>query len=216
MIYLFPVHSDLNQESLLAEWCPLMSVQRYEKILKYYFLRDRFLSAAAFLLLRYALYREFHLTECPELIQHGNEKPLLKGSRICFNLSHCEKAVLCGISSKPVGVDVQEYQDSLWEYRKQIACENEQHLFSDEKSFTRLWTLKEAYGKYTGSGICYTLSGKDFSSIRNAEIFQKFNDIYVYSRETDQFTFSVFCEELLSVYEINETDIRQFAEYLKQ
>lgn len=39
----------------------------------------------------------------------SNDKPYLPGHPgIHFNLSHCEKAVFCGISKYPIGVDIQD------------------------------------------------------------------------------------------------------------
>lgn len=76
---------------------------------------------------------------------------------IHFNISHSGKYVVCAVSDKPVGIDIQE----IGEYNFDIAnrvC-NEKELKQIENSgdkaseFTKLWTQKEAVLKMFGTGI---------------------------------------------------------------
>ena len=76
--------------------------------------------AAAYLLLCEGLRKEYGITEKPvfEYGEHG--KPSIVGHpEICFNISHCREAVLCALSDKPIGVDIEsirEYKDTLVHY----------------------------------------------------------------------------------------------------
>jgi 4'-phosphopantetheinyl transferase len=112
----------------------------------------------AYQLLKEGLQKEYGITDNPifEYNEHG--KPSIVGHpEIFFNLSHCKEAVVCAISDKPVGVDVEshrEFKDSLVNYTM-----NDEEKAEIEKSdnpaatFIRLWTMKEATAKLIGTGI---------------------------------------------------------------
>ena len=100
----------LNDDIAHFDWeaaLPLLSEQRREQTLKFKHLLGRKTCAAAYLLLCEALRKEYGITEKPifEYGKHG--KPFIIGyPDIHFNISHCREAVLCVVSSRPVGVDV--------------------------------------------------------------------------------------------------------------
>lgn len=145
---------DLDWESAL----PLLSEQRREQALKFKHDIGRRTSVAAYLLLREALQKVYGITDKPifEYGEHG--KPFIIGHPdIHFNLSHCKEAVICAVSNRPIGVDVEsvrEYKESLARY---LMNETElQQILSAPRpdiAFTRLWTMKEAQAKMTGKGI---------------------------------------------------------------
>lgn len=83
-------------------------------------------------------------------------KPALVGGP-CFNLSHSGELVLCALSDKPVGADVQRlsrYQPALVSRffsaaeSRWLEQQQEQNL-----AFTTLWSLKESAVKLYGAGI---------------------------------------------------------------
>ena len=96
---------------------PLLSDQRREQALKFKFELGRKTCAMAYLLLCEGLRKEYGITERPvfEYGEHG--KPFIIGHPdIHFNVSHCREGVICVISDRPVGVDIEsirEYTESL-------------------------------------------------------------------------------------------------------
>lgn len=116
----------------------------------------------AFILLRVALLTEYNFCEMPLFEVRTSGKPYLKNKpEVFFNLSHCKKGVACAVSDCEVGVDIQDYVD----YKESTALyfmSREEQLQAKAQNpraeFTRLWTLKESYGKYTGMGICYNMA----------------------------------------------------------
>ena len=154
MIYLNDDIEHFDWEAAL----PLLSDQRREQCLKFKFEQGRKTCAAAYLLLREGLQKEYGLTEKPvfEYGEHG--KPSIVGHPdIYFNMSHCKEAAICVLSDKPVGVDIESirrYSESLARYTM-----NDEELALIEKAerrdveFIRLWTLKEAVLKHSGEGI---------------------------------------------------------------
>ena len=136
----------------------LMSEQRREKVMAFKHEQGRKLSASAYMLLCKALNDVYGITEKPvfEYSEHG--KPSIVGHpEIHFNLSHCRSVAACVVSSRPVGIDVEEvreYKDSLARY---VLNDDEYAAVMSSSSpaseFIRLWTMKESYLKLTGEGI---------------------------------------------------------------
>lgn len=88
--------------------------------------------------------------------EHG--KPYLTNREgIHFNISHCREAIVTAVSGQEIGVDVEgrrRFSDTLLQRsfnEEEQACV----LRSDdpELEFARIWTRKEAWFKYTGTGI---------------------------------------------------------------
>ena len=158
---------------------PLLSEQRREQALKFKYEQGRKTCAAAYLLLREGLRKEYGLTECPVFDYGEHGKPFIVGHPdIHFNFSHCREAVLCVISNRPVGADVEcvrEYKESLARYTM-----NDEELSRIKASsrpdveFIRLWTMKEAKLKLSGRGITdnmkHVLDGTEhFQTVVNEE-----------------------------------------------
>lgn len=95
---------------------------------------------------------------------HG--KPEIVDFPLYFSLSHSGDYVLCAISDREVGADIQKLQTvdfskltsrffAETEYKALEECDSEAER---QKLFFRLWTNKEAYGKMTGQGIMAALN----------------------------------------------------------
>lgn len=137
---------------------PLLSEQRREQALKFRYELGRKTCAAAYLLLCDALQQEYGISERPVFGYGDHGKPFVIGHPdIHFNISHCREAVVCVVSDRPVGADVEEiqrYKDSLARYTmndEELAVINASSR--PDVEFIRLWTMKEAKLKLSGSGI---------------------------------------------------------------
>jgi len=90
--------------------------------------------------------------------KHG--KPLLRGrDDIHFNISHSGNFIACTLSPSPIGIDVQTITSANLNIAKRFFTENEYGYILEEDSaarFCRVWTMKESYVKYLGSGISAT------------------------------------------------------------
>lgn len=137
----------------LPEW-------RKAQTLRFKHHRGRVECAFSYILLCEAL-RERGITEPPTFVygREGQEgKPsLAEHPEIHFNLSHCKHAVVCAVSERPVGVDVEalgRYSERLARYTMNEDEQAEIAAAEDKDvAFTRLWTMKEATAKLTGEGI---------------------------------------------------------------
>lgn len=105
------------------------------------------------------LYREF-----PDVEYDNNGKPFLANyNGIHFNLSHCREYVAVAIDScSPVGIDVESRRRVSPSLVKRVCSEAEQKMIATaadpDMEFLRLWTRKEAWLKYTGTGIVEPLA----------------------------------------------------------
>ena len=98
--------------------------------------------------------------------EHG--KPYLPDHpEIHFNSSHCKGLVVCGISDKEIGVDGEHVRSFDPRVMKRIFSAEERELVTlsefPEMDFFRIWTLKEALGKYLGKGIFFGAERYSFS-----------------------------------------------------
>lgn len=99
-------------------------------------------------------------------------KPYFERIPLYFNLSHSGDYVLCAVSEREVGADIQRFQPvDMMRLAKRFFSEPEcQELVRCEETrerqelFFRLWARKEAYGKLTGEGVAAVL-GRDVRGV---------------------------------------------------
>ena len=74
-----------------------------------------------------------------------------------FSLSHCKHGIAVAVNEKPIGIDIESIRavDKALIERTMNAREQAQIAAAEqpEVAFIRLWTQKEAYLKYLGTGI---------------------------------------------------------------
>lgn len=143
----------------------ILPPERVERIRRFRFDADKIRSLTAGLMLRRAV--EAYLSEkgCADSrteyqIKTGaHGKPYLDGaSDFHFSISHAGEFVALALDRNPVGVDIEKIR-LREKVAKRFYSEREQaalRLAPEEKRaqlFTQIWTGKEAYLKYTGSGL---------------------------------------------------------------
>lgn len=156
MVYIYAVDiTYLPDPQEFPEFMEKLPEIRKQKIIKCKQLQARKQSAGAGLLLGYIL-KEYGLADA-EIKFGSNGKPEIEG--IFFNLSHSKNMVICVVSDKSVGCDIELICKAPEKVADRFFSEAEQsHLsqYSGEeknKEFYRLWTMKESYMKMTGEGM---------------------------------------------------------------
>lgn len=85
-------------------------------------------------------------------------------SEIKFNLSHSGEMAVCILSNNEVGIDIEKMRKYNPKVADKILSDEEWEFLQKseqrDKDFIKFWTLKEAYGKYTGKGL-----GMDFKQV---------------------------------------------------
>ena len=169
-----------------------LSSQRYEQVMQFKFEMGRKLCAAAYLLLCKGLREVYGMEELPIFTYGPHGKPSIVGHpEVHFNLSHCPGIVICGLSTHPIGVDVENIRhanDSLIRYTMNEA---EACMIMDsvnvDVAFTRLWTMKEALMKQQGTGID--------DRIKNI-LLEPHAPIKTVLNEERGYVYSIACEEI--------------------
>lgn len=74
-----------------------------------------------------------------------------------FNISHCKEGLLVAVCDGPIGVDIETIRSANEGLIERTMNSKEQALIREaddpNRAFIRLWTQKEAYLKYKGTGI---------------------------------------------------------------
>lgn len=160
VIYILDMNENITgpQFDRIRSYLPKQRISKSEGYLRE---KDRNACLTSFFLLVYGL-KQYGIYQLPEIATGEYGKPFFKDSSIRFNLSHCDRAVCCGLSFENIGVDIQDtvmnYEDILYP----LMSEKEISLIRSHvqpcEAFTRLWCLKESLGKFNGTGISENMS----------------------------------------------------------
>lgn len=136
----------------------LISEERRRKIDRLRFDEDKRLSLGAGVLFEECL-KSFGIDD-GSLIYGKHKKPYLAScDNLFFSLSHNGIYSACAFYDKEIGIDIEKVKDVSDAVIKKVATANEYACLSslDEKvraqEFTRLWTVKESYMKFLGTGL---------------------------------------------------------------
>lgn len=143
----------------------LASPRRKARADRYFRREDSIRCVTAEALLRYAVSRQLGVTSFT-VEQTPAGKPFLPAyPDFCFSLSHSGSWVTIAWGSTPVGIDVERLRmDSGKEQiaRRFFHPDEQAYLFENnadfEKRFFQIWTMKESYLKYLGTGIDRSLA----------------------------------------------------------
>lgn len=155
----------LLEEKLYNKAYGLVSAERQQKADRLTKQHGKSLTVAAELLLRYGLLKAGCDVEQLSFAYGANGKPyLLNCPEVKFNLSHSGSMVVCAISDKEVGCDIEQIKAGRIELAKRFFHSSETAAILElteeverTDAFYRFWTLKEAFMKFTGLGFALPL-----------------------------------------------------------
>ena len=212
MLYILE-NTDMLPNELIDAAFPLLSQQRRKQLSQYSMGSDRINCCVAYLLLRYALRKEYGYDGLPEFEFVERGKPRLKDRTIpYFNLSHCKNAVACILSEADTAVDIMDIRAVKPATLRRCCSEEEraaiQQSNTPDRTFTALWTRKECYSKLTGKGLLM-----DFRAITDElpevrRIKTRYTEHYICSYVCKEETEAVYPDisELLTFDELNSQD----------
>lgn len=151
--------SPLRDEGLYQMFYHSTDQDRRAKADRFLFAKDKRLCIGAGALLRAALEKEAVFRY--SVGKHPGGKPYLVGkANLYFNLSHSGEMVMCAISDREVGCDVEKKDGFHRDLANYVMTERDlRRIYQQEGEqgrsdmFFRLWTLKESYMKATGLGM---------------------------------------------------------------
>ena len=100
-----------------------------------------------------------------EIIFSENEfgKPYAENVDAHFSVSHSGDAVICAVSERPVGIDIEKIRDVRFKTAERFATAQElEYIGENTERFFEIWTLKEAYFKCIGTGLDASIKDVSF------------------------------------------------------
>lgn len=197
MIQLYKYNvTDLTQEQY-DNWYWILSEQKRQKIDNLRFDKDKKLSVVSDMLIRRAV-SEFCGVEPGYIIIKTKDggKPYAENLNVEFNASHSGEMVVCVVSDKPVGIDIEQIRPVNLKVARRVCSDYElEYIFghipkeqefvtTDDtevlKRFFEVWTSREAYVKFKGTGI--------------KDIRTDFDKAFISSFCFENYVVSVYCE----------------------
>lgn len=125
-------------------------------------------------LLLEALSREYGITRLPEVARTPLGKPFFPAyPEIQFNYSHSKRAAACILSREAAGIDLEQVRSYQEKTARRFCCEQEWNWLQRQpdldQAWIRIWTLKEAWLKYLGTGLRTDLQKLDISDALTKE-----------------------------------------------
>lgn len=152
------------------KWYSLMNEEKQNRVDRFRSDDDKKRTVAAEMLARKAVAQWCSVSAESVTFYIGEYgKPYVDYPDVEFNVSHSGNMVVCAIASKPVGIDIEEIRPVNLKMAKRFCSKREiEYLFghipqenelvhttdNDLLSrFFKIWTQKEAYLKYIGTGL---------------------------------------------------------------
>ena len=164
--------SEVNDLQFIDKSYNMVSENCKSKAKCFRFEADRLRTIIGELLARYGICNCFGI-DASKLSFNVSEygKPYIDGIPYYFNISHSDDYIICGVSDINIGVDIEKMQDIDFGFACDVFSDDEMRRFSSEsvenkkELFFSIWTLKESYVKWLGSGFhrklsSYTVSPK--------------------------------------------------------
>ena len=172
--------TSLKDDAIFSEYYAKMPQYRREKIDRCKLRDDKIRSLGAGILQSRALW-SFGIDKNIEIEFGKNGKPFLKGIKdVYFNLSHSGDLVMCAISMREIGCDVETVRKSRFGVEKRFFTPEECDFVGrgeseEEKNerFFKIWTLKESLIKANGAGLSLSLG--DFSVVSDGKVISSLN-----------------------------------------
>lgn len=159
-------------------------------------------------MLLYALKKEYGIFEKLYFDYGKNNKPFLKKHKnIYFSISHSGKYVSVAADINNIGVDVEGYIDDYKTISRYVFSEDEMKYVENGNSgakAAKLWTLKESYLKYTGTGIADGLKAYDFAY--KPDVFEKYGCKFKCIKK-EKYYLSVCSENDMTIKFVKEEDL---------
>ena len=168
----------LCTEAEVQRMLPLVSDQRREQALRFKHTLGQFCCLKSWLMLAEGM-RELGISELGDFRYNEHGKPYLEGGP-CFSISHCKAGIAVAIDDQPIGIDIETIRHANEDLVERTMNEVER-VGMDDRTFTRLWTQKEAIVKAEGTGIYSFEQLQSVIDNRKSKIETIEKDNYIYS-----------------------------------
>lgn len=160
------VPEEKEREKLFTRLQNFVSVECYDEALGY---RSKEVALRRLLgeaLVSFALRKYWNLSLGSYRILRGEKgKPFIVGQEdVFFNLSHSGEYVVCAVSDREVGVDIEKRAKARMEVAGRFFHEQEVRMLKSlsgieqDQLFFNYWSVKESFLKYIGTGLTRPLN----------------------------------------------------------
>ncbi|HAO6010061.1 TPA: 4'-phosphopantetheinyl transferase superfamily protein [Listeria monocytogenes] len=165
-----------NFKIAIDDYIQYVSIERANRIKNLKFFEDKLRSLLGEFLLSYSLSADGSIDMNKVHLQfsyNSNGKPALKNfPSHHFNISHSGKYVVCSLSDSTVGVDIEEKKDiDIYSLLNYFHPKEKEYIISDPENskikFFDIWTEKESFIKFKGTGLSTPLDSFYFDSSKN-------------------------------------------------
>lgn len=194
----------------------------------FHFINDSKRSVCAELLLQYSLFQAVGKLVKMPIFYNEFGKPFINHMYgFSYNLSHSGKWVVIAYGSTEVGIDIEEIQTGKEDIADKFFTEEEKSFIytvtgsERTKRFTQIWTIKESYIKYLGTGLSTRLDSFSVNVLdgvvtsQNGKI-QKELRLKSYLFDTDYYLSVCSMEEEVIINEIKLEDLIQLINRSKE
>lgn len=155
-LYLFDDYERLSEEFIACS-LKFLPADRRIRALRYRRRIDRWNCVITYLMLQYGLKECFGITSFEVAFGEYGKPYLPEYPHAYFNISHCDAGCAVVVSDRPVGVDIQDVRPFSWDVARRVCCKRElkelEESAEPDKLFTKMWAIKESYGKMVGVGM---------------------------------------------------------------
>ena len=159
MMKVFLTKTDASTIPPMEKWLSGLGEEERDKINRLRKEMDQLSAAAAHRLLQYGLRAVFGIVPAGNAWRTGDYgKPYLENLEgVHFNISHSGQMAMCAVGNAPVGADIERIGIVTEILARRILSEEEWDRYAASwdkvRFFYQVWTLKEAYFKYCGTGL---------------------------------------------------------------
>ncbi len=118
--------------------------------------------------------------EYPDISISNYGKPYFLDSNIYFNYSHSKNYIICAISNKEIGTDIEEGRTI-----NDLVANKYLDNLKDNKERLKLWVRKEAYSKLYGIGFKIGFEKIKLNNLLEKESLIKNNKDYIFAIYSD-------------------------------
>ncbi|MBQ3133068.1 MAG: 4'-phosphopantetheinyl transferase superfamily protein [Clostridia bacterium] len=142
-------------ESDYENWLALIEPPKRARIMRMRQIADRRRSVCADRLVRELVARFCGCdVSSVKLDTTDRGKPFVVGKAVEISISHSGERVLCAVSDRPIGADIQQIKLLRPAMIRRVCSEKEQtYVDGDEAKFFEIWCYKEAVFKCRGTGL---------------------------------------------------------------
>jgi len=170
---------DINKEVSHVQYNQMLSLvsdERRQQVNRFRFKKDALCALYGDILIRHLISANLRTkNDNISFLKNKYGKPYLEDSPLHFNLSHSGHWIIGAISNDVIGVDIEKMANIDLSIAKRFFTHHEYLQILDAKNsekqslFFSIWTLKESYLKYLGTGLSTPLDSFEFT-IRSNDI----------------------------------------------